>query len=89
MNPTIVNKARIENPSRRVFVGLGLVFGGIVALGGTGGVLRLLGGSARKKLSFFKTKAPRSNSINKDSIYFPRDEVVRKNVVDSRRGLLS
>ena len=86
MNSTSVDRSKKEIPRRKLLLGLGIVLGGLVAFGGTAGALGLFRGSAKNKFLFFRRRNPKAGPLNEDSIFYPRDEAVRKRLMDSHDG---
>lgn len=72
----------IDINKRRKFIGLGIALGGLALLGGATGALGLFGRSNKGRLFTFRSR--RSNPvIDQDSIFYPRDEAVRRNISGS------
>ena len=67
---------------RRKFIGLGIALGGLALLGSAAGSLRLFGGPNRDRLFTFRSRRS-TPVIDQDSIFYPRDEAVRKNISES------
>lgn len=78
-----VAEKSLDINKRRKFIGLGIALGGLALLGSAAGALGLLGGSNRGKLFTFR-RSRYTPVIDEDSIYYPRDEAVRRNI--SRSG---
>lgn len=74
-NPVDINK-------RRKFIGLGVALGGLALLGSATGALGLFGGSNRGRLFTFRNRRS-APAISQDSIFYPRDEAVRKRISES------
>ena len=68
---------------RRKFIGLGIALGGLALLGSTAGALGLFGRSNRGRLFTFRSRKS-IPVIDQDSIFYPRDEAVRRNISESR-----
>ena len=81
MSSTIA-KALTEGNHRRKVIGLGIALGGLAILGSTAGALGLLGRSTRDRLFIFRTRKDRG-VIEEDSIFYPRDEAVRRKIAES------
>ena len=75
---TVAGKS-VDIIKRRKFLGLGIALGGLALLGSAAG---LFGGSGRGRLFTFRTGRNKP-VINQDSIFYPRDEVVRKKIAES------
>ncbi len=67
---------------RRKFIGLGIALGGLALLGSATGALGLFGRSNRGRLFTFRSRRS-TPVIDQDSIFYPRDEVVRQKITES------
>lgn len=77
-----IAKNTVDINKRRKFIGLGVALGGLALLGSATGALGLFGGSNRGRLFTFRSR--RNNSaISQDSIFYPRDEAVRRHISES------
>ena len=72
-NPTR-EKARVR---RRIMAGIGIGLGGLMAFGGTFGVLRFFTGSRNRSPLLLGRRAVKPGLPGKDSIFYPRDPYVR------------
>ena len=79
---TTIDKAETKSNQRRKFIGLGIALGGLAVLGSTAGALGLLGRSSRNKLFIFRRRK-NAGVIGEDSIFYPRDEFVRRKIAES------
>ncbi len=75
---TVAGKS-VDIIKRRKFLGLGVALGGLALLGSAAG---LFGGSNRGRLFTLRTGRNKP-VIDQDSIFYPRDEVVRKKIAES------
>ena len=67
-------KARVR---RRVLAGIGIGLGGLMAFGGTFGVLRFFTGSRNRSPLLLGRRREKPGLPGKDSIFYPRDPYVR------------
>ena len=74
-----VAEKTVDINKRRKFIGIGIALGGLALLGSAAGSLGLFGGSGRGRLFTFRSRR-NTSVIDKDSIFYPRDEVVRRNI---------
>ena len=74
-----VAEKTVDINKRRKFIGLGIALGGLALLGSAAGSLGLFGSSGRGRLFTFRSRR-NTSVINEDSIFYPRDEVVRRNI---------
>ncbi len=79
---TTIDKTESQSNQRRKVLGLGIALGGLAVLGSTAGALGLFGRSTRDKLFIFR-KRKNTGVIGEDSIFYPRDEVVRQKIAES------
>ena len=74
-----VTEKPVDINKRRKFIGLGIALGGLALLGSAVG---LFGGSSKGRLLTFRTGRNRP-VIDQDSIFYPRDEAVRRSISES------
>lgn len=62
---------------RRILAGIGIGLGGLLAFGGTFGVLRFFTGSRNRSPLLLRRRTVKPGLPSKDSIFYPRDPYVR------------
>lgn len=67
-------RARVR---RRVLAGIGIGLGGLMAFGGSFGVLRFFTGSRNRSPLLLGRRTVKPGLPGKDSIFYPRDPYVR------------
>ncbi len=82
INKSETDRSETEGSHRRKVIGLGIALGGLAVLGSTAGALGFLGRSTKDRLFVFRSRKDRS-VIGEDSIFYPRDEAVRRKLSES------
>ena len=77
-----VAEKTVDINRRRKFIGLGIALGGLAVLGSAAGALGLFGSPVRNRLFVFRTRK-NASVMDEDSIFYPRDEIVRKKIAES------
>ena len=72
----------VDINKRRKFIGLGIALGGLALLGSATGALGFFGRSNRSRLFTFRSRRT-TPVMDQDSIFYPRDEAVRKKISES------
>lgn len=77
-----ITENSVDINKRRKFIGLGIALGGLALLGSATGAFGLFGGSKRGRIFTFRSRRT-TPVINQDSIFYPRDEAVRREISES------